>query len=138
MEASPVVFASRAGIRLELTLAPSPYTGLREWLVRATGEGLDARVTAEEAGWFPEFLDSFLTRKAGAPTSDEESWYSAPHELRLTVSQPKANTVVVVATLSFQGPPLWTTEIVIELDPGAFDQPAAEARQEAVRVPLTD
>jgi Family of unknown function (DUF6228) len=137
MESSPVVFASRTGCRLELTLSPSPHTGLREWLVRATGEGLDARVTADEAGWFPEFLDSFLTRLAGAPTSDEESWYSASSELRLTVSQPKENTVVVVATLSFEGPPLWTAEVVIELDPGAFDQAAAEARREAVRLPLT-
>ena len=137
MEPSPVVFASRTGCRLELTLAPSPHSGLREWHVRATGEGLDARIAAEEAGWFPEFLDSFLTRLAGAKTSNEESWYSASHELRLTVSQPKANTVLIVATLSFQGPPLWTAEVVIELDPGAFEQAAAEARREAVRVPLT-
>ena len=34
--------------------------------------------------------------------------------------------MLVVATLAFQAPPVWTVEARIEMDPGAFDQAAEQ------------
>ena len=44
--------------------------------------------------------------------------------LRLVISHPKANTMLVLASLALQAPPVWTVEAQIEMDPGAFGQAA--------------
>ncbi|HEX6400571.1 MAG TPA: DUF6228 family protein [Actinomycetota bacterium] len=120
----PIVLASRTGGALELTPAgPVDHGGVRHWMVHVRGEGLDARVHCSDADWLPEDLTSFFARLAEkSDRFGEEVWDS--EELRLVISHPKANTMLVQATLALHAPPLWTVETQIEMDPGAFGQAA--------------
>jgi Family of unknown function (DUF6228) len=122
----PVILASRTHGSLELTPDGTADDGRRRyWSVRLRGESLDAQVRCSEAHWLPESLASFFARLTGEPGSrSEETWHS--EELRLTVSHPKENTMLVVAALAFQAPPMWTVEARIEMDPGAFGQAAEQ------------
>ena len=120
----PIVLASRTTGSLELTPAGTADDGRRRyWSVHLRGEGLDAQARCSEADWLPESLASFFGRLAGeTDRQGEEVWHS--EELRLVVSHPKANTMLVQATLALQAPPVWTVETQIEMDPGAFGQAA--------------
>ncbi len=120
----PIVLASRTGGSLELTPAGTADDGRRRyWLVRVRGEGLDAQTRCSEADWLPEDLASFFARLAHeTDTYEEDVWHS--EELRLVISHPKANTMLIQANLVFQAPPVWTVEAQIEMDPGAFGQAA--------------
>ncbi len=122
----PIVLASRTSGSLELTPAGAVDEGsVRYWMVHVRGDGLDARTRCSDADWLPEVLASFFARLAERtdPYGDEV-WYS--EELRLVISHPKANTVLVNAALAFQAPPVWTVEAQIEMDPGAFGQAAEQ------------
>lgn len=130
-----VVCASRTGVRLELVPAPRPHdVGRGEmptWKARLTGAGMDASVVCPEAGWEPQSLADFL----GSLDEDrrgwegERAWQSEEVELRLTARHNKTNTVVLMVVLEDGAPPRWRCEAELELDPGAFAQPAADARR---------
>ena len=132
-----IVLASRTGCRLQLTPAQSPHKGIRNWIARINGEGIDAEVMCDEADWMPEYLSSFFGRLAADSSwRDEQTWRSAEGELSLSASHPKANTILVQATMNFRAPPVWTAEAEVEIDPGAFAQAADDLRREAERFPF--
>jgi hypothetical protein len=122
----PIVLGSRTGGALEFTPTGAVDGGsVRYWMVHLRGEGLDARARCSDADWLPEDLASFFARLSErTDLYGEEVWHS--DELRLVISHPKANTMLVNAALAFQAPPLWTVEAQIEIDPGAFAQAAEQ------------
>ena len=133
-----IIFASRSGIRMRLSLVESRYGDtVRDWLARVEGDDLDARVTFSEAGWLPEYLSTFLMRLAQDEGWDEsQTWDNGEGEFQLRAARPETDTVVITAQLFYQAPPLWTVEATMEMDPGAFAQIAAEVHRAALARPL--
>jgi hypothetical protein len=94
-----------------------------------TRKGLTASVIFHEADWAGASLADFLEDldEAWRGWEGEKLWGSMDGELRLTVTHPKKNTVLVGVVLDeCEG---WRCEAEIEVDPGVFRQPAAEARR---------
>jgi hypothetical protein len=129
-----VVFASRTGVRLELVSAPDADPGhatLPARKARLVGAGVDASVRCPEAAWEPRSLADFLAALAQdwKGWEGERVWQSAEVEMRLTARHEKANTVIVEVVMEDGAPPRWRCEAELELDPGAFQQLAADARR---------
>lgn len=91
----PIVLASRTGVWLELTPAGTAHEGrVRYWKVHLRAEGLDAHARCSDADWLPENLASFFGLLAEkTDLYGEEVWHS--EELRLVISHPKTNSILV-------------------------------------------
>jgi hypothetical protein len=130
-----VVFASRTGVRLELTPVPAPPGAgpatMPVWQARVGGDGLDASMTCPEAGWEPQSLAGFLRSldEDWRGWDGERLWQSEGAELRLAARHDKTNTVLIEVVLEDGAPPRWRCEAELELDPGVFRQLAADARR---------
>src|SRR4051812_49988506 len=108
-----VVFASRTGVRLELSPVPRPRdsspTAMPAWQARLSGDGLDASLVCPEAGWEPQSLADFLRSldQDWRGWEGERVWQSEAAELRLTARHDKVNTVLIGVELEDGAPPRW-------------------------------
>ena len=127
-----LVLASRNGVRLELVRPPhADDEPLPVWEARLTGDGLNATRICPEAGWEPQLLWQFFTDLATdwRGWDGERTWQSEEVELRLTAVHDKTNTVTIAVELQDGAPPRWKLTAHLELDPGAFQTLAADAKR---------
>lgn len=129
-----VVFASRTGVRLELSPTDNPYLDtprvLPTWHARLIGTGLNASVVCPEAGWDPETLANYLAElsERWRGWDGERTWRSEDAELLLAAIHDKRNTVrlrVVIEHASEN----WRCDAELELEPGVLEQLAADVRR---------
>jgi hypothetical protein len=130
-----VTIAGRNGVRLEFRpvvnrVADHPDQ-LPRWRVSLVGPGVSAEVEAPEASWEPQSLADFLgdVARDWRGWDGERAWQSEETELRLTVRHNRINTVLMQVELEDGAPPRWRCETELELDPGAFQQLAEDARE---------
>ena len=134
-----VVFASRTGVRLELSPTDNPYDTPRvlpTWHALLMGTGLNASAVCPEAGWEPETLADYLAdlSERWRGWDGERTWRSEDAELQLTAIHDKRNTVRLRVVIEHASE-IWHCDAELELEPGVLEQLAADVRRLSHRSP---
>ena len=137
-----VVFASRTGVRLELSpRAFYPYPDLRRllprWHAGLIGTGVNASLVCDEADWaqpLADYLADLSERWRG--WDGERGWQSedAEFQLQLTAIHDKRNTVHLHVAIE-HARENWHCDAELELEPGVLEQLAADVRRLSHRSP---